>query len=303
MFYDDPSIEGMLKGLPPQVRSMYPKERVDSFPLPKGKAHQSFHADGGTEGTVFVFEYEMDDLSVVIDFLEPILWGRTLSPSEEHPEELVVHGRFLWIISFQRGDPAAEWYKERLRKKLRVPAPRERPDLIPLGMKLMDFLQKEDVDGALACIAENAAALEQWSFGQFLCGTFASAKGDDALAEKAFRKAIALHESLEDPLNPGMLWAVVDGLGTALAGQGKWEPAARAYERAIAVGNELKDPHAATKSCYHIAGVLAAMKNWDEALRALKQVLSIDKEYKEIAREDPALAEARKRPEFQELLK
>jgi L-ascorbate metabolism protein UlaG (beta-lactamase superfamily) len=43
---------------------MVPKEYVESFPLPKRKAHQSFHADGGTEGTVFVYEYETDDLSI-----------------------------------------------------------------------------------------------------------------------------------------------------------------------------------------------------------------------------------------------
>jgi len=302
IFYETPNVEGFTKILPPQLRNMQSKEFMESFPLPKRKAHQSFHADGGTEGTVFVFEYETDDLAIVVDFLEPILWGRT-GPSEEHPEELVVHGRFLWIISFQRGDPASEWYKERLRKKLRVPAPRERPDLIPLGIKLLDFLEQRDADGALKLIADNAGAVEQWSFGQFLLGQFALAKGDHTLAEKAFRRALSLHESLEDPLVPGFLWAVIDGLGAALAGQDKWEPAARAFERAIAVANERADSTAAAKSCYHIAGALAAMQEWDEALRALKQVLSVDKGYKDIARADPALAEARKRKEFQELLK
>ncbi|MFI5402037.1 MAG: TPR end-of-group domain-containing protein [Planctomycetota bacterium] len=302
-FYETPSVEGMSKILPPQLRSMLDKEYMESFPLPKRKAHQSFHADGGTEGTVFVFEYETDDLSIVIHFLEPILWGRT-GPSEEHPEELVVHGRFLWIISFQPDDPAREWYKDRLRKKLRVPAPRSRPDLEDtLGVKLMDFLEQRDADGALKFLADNAAAVESWSFGQFMLGQFALAKRDGMLAEKGFRKAIALHESLEDPLTPEFFWAVIDGLGTALAGQGKWEQAARAFERAIAVGNELKDPTASTKSCYHIAVAIAAMQQWDHALRALTQVISVDKKYKEIAREDPALAEARKRPEFQELLK
>jgi tetratricopeptide (TPR) repeat protein len=227
-----------------------------------------------------------------------------LSPSEEHPEELVVHGPFLWIISFQRCDPAAEWYKERLRKKLRVPAPRARPDLeTTLGLELMGFLEKRDAEGALKFLADNAAAVEQWSFAQFMLGQFATVKGDDALAEKGFRKAIALHESLDDPLGPEFFWAALDGLGTALMGQGKWEQAARAYERAIAAGNELKDPEGATKSCYHIACALVAMQQWDEALRALKQVISVDREFKEIAQEDPALAEARKRPEFQELLK
>ena len=78
-----------------------------SFPVPKRKEHQSFHAEGGTEGTVFVFEYETDDLSEVTSYLEPILWGRD-GPSEEHPEEILAHGRVLWILSFPYGDPAAE---------------------------------------------------------------------------------------------------------------------------------------------------------------------------------------------------
>jgi tetratricopeptide (TPR) repeat protein len=300
-FYETPTAEGMARILPAQLRSMLPKKYKESFPVPKRKECQSFLAEGGAKGTAFVFEYETDDLRIVKSFLEPVLWGQK-GPSEDHPEEIIIHGRFLWILAFPRGDPATEWYKERLRKKLRVPASRERPELEPLGVELLHALEAGDADAGLKVLAENAAAVESWSFGQFMAGQFAAAKRDHGLAEKGFRKALALHESLEDPLADAMLWAVLDGLGGALAGRGRWEEAARAFERAIAAGNELDDPWAATQSCYNIARTLAAMQNWDETLRALRQVISVDEKYKEIARSDPALAEARRRKEFQELL-
>ncbi|MCK6461390.1 MAG: tetratricopeptide repeat protein, partial [Planctomycetes bacterium] len=300
-FYETPSAEGFAKILPPQLRTMLPKEYLESFPVPKRKEFQSFVAEGGKEGTVFVFEYETDDLALVTSFLESVLWGRD-GPSEDHPEEIMAHGRVLWVISFQRGDPASEWYKERLRKKLRVPAQRVRPELDPLGAKLAEIFEQQDADAGLGFLAENAAAVERWAFGQCMLGQFAAMKDDDALAEKGFRKALALHESLEDPLDKNFVWAALDGLGVALAGQGKREEAARMFERAIAAGNNLDGPWAATRSCYNIARVLAEMQNWDEARRALAQVLSVESKFKEIARKDPAFAEARKRKEFQELL-
>jgi tetratricopeptide (TPR) repeat protein len=123
------------------------------------------------------------------------------------------------------------------------------------------------------------------------------------LAEKGFRNALALHESLADPLRAEFLWGTLDGLGEALGGQGKWPEAARMFERALAAGNELREPWAATRSCYHIACALAAMQQWDQARKALEEVFSVDEEFRKIARTDPALAEARKRKEFQELLR
>ena len=301
-FYETPTVKGIARILPPKMRAMISKEYMASFPIPKRKECQSFLAEGGAKGTGFVFEYETDDLAIVRSFLEPILWGKD-GPSEDHPEEIVIHERILWILSFPRGDPACEWYKHRLRKKLRIPAPQVRPELDPLGARLAAILEKQDADAGLRFLAENAKVAGQWAFGQCMLGQFAAMKRDHALAEKGFRKALVLHESLTDPLDRNFVWVTLDGLGVALAGQGKGEEAARMFERAIAAGNELGDPWAATRSCYNIARVLAKMKQWGEARRALEQVISIDEEYKEIARRDPDLAEARKRKDFQGLLK
>lgn len=301
-FFDTPNVEGIAKILPPELRGMISKDYMESFPVPKRKECQSFLAEGGANGTIFVFEYETADLAMVTSFLEPILWGKH-GPSEEHPEEIIARGRVLWILSFPRGDPACEWYKDRLRKRFRVPAPRVRPELDPLGARLAEIFEKQDADAGLKFLADNAPAVEQWSFGQCMLGQFAQLKGDHALADKAFRKALALHASLEDPLAGEFVWVSIDGLGCALRGQGKWEEAGRVFEKAIAAGNKLSDPWAATQSCYNIAGVLAAMQVWDQALQALKQTIAVDQEYKDLARRDPAFAEARKRPAFQELLK
>ncbi len=299
IFYETPTIEGFAKGLPPELRALH---REDSLPVPKRKQHQSFVAEGGAKGTVFVFEYETDDLRKVVHFLEPILWGRE-GPSEEHPEEIVVHGRLLWILSFPRGDAAAEWYKERLRKKFKVRASRDRPELHPLGIQVLERLETGDIDGGLRLLNENAKAIEDWAFGQCMLGQLATIKKDLALAERGFRRALALHDDVTDPLDPDFLWVVVDGLGRVLDEQGKLEPAARMFERGIDVANERGDVENATTSCYNIARTLARMKNFETAYRALKQVISVDKQYKERAKAEPAFAEARTRKEFQELLK
>ena len=300
IFYETPTIEGFAKTLPPELRGMF--HPGDSLPVPKRKQYQSFQAEGGEKGTAFVFEYETADLTKVLHFLEPILWGRE-GPSEEHPEEIVVHGRVLWILSFPRGDPAAEWYKERLRKRFKVKAPRERPELQPLATQVLDRLEAGDVEGGLRLLTENAKAIEDWALGQYMLGQLAVLKKDLALAEQAFRKALALHDNVTDPMEGDLLWLVVDNLGRLLDTQGKLEPAARMFERGIAVANDTGDVEAATTSCYHIARTLARAKNFETAYRALKQVISVDKKYKELAKAEPAFAEARTRKEFQELLK
>jgi hypothetical protein len=45
------------------------------------------------------------------------------------------------------------------------------------------------------------------------------------------------------------------------------------------------------------------MKKYPEALRALKEAIAIDPQYKDMAKTDGDFAEARKKKEFQELLK
>ena len=78
------------------------------FPKPTGKQCQSFAAEGGAPGSVFLFEYAEADLEMARTFFPSYLWGNR-GRNAEHPEEMIVRGNLVWILSFPQGDPAAEF--------------------------------------------------------------------------------------------------------------------------------------------------------------------------------------------------
>lgn len=278
-----------------------PESLKAALPQPTRKECQSFAAEGGKPGSVFLFEYAEATTGIARKALRSYLWGGR-SRSTEHPEELIISGKLVWILSFPQGDPAAEWYKARLRKKFRVPALRTRPELLPLGKKLVAALRSRDADNGLEVLEQNAEAAHDWAFAQYLLGEFAVKKRAWPKAEGGYRRAIELHETLEDPLSQGLYWAAADGLGMALLYQRKLENAvaalqkAREYSRRQGLGKE-------AKSAYNLACAHALLERWPEGLAALKDAIDGKPEYRSQARTDEDLAEARKRPEFQELLK
>ena len=303
-FYETPSVKELTAALPEELRSQIPREFFDGFPVPTRKESQSFKMDGGVAGSVFLFEYGTTDLSLVLAFLVPTLYGQK-GRGAEHPEQLIVHDRFLWILSFPRADPSAEWYKARLRAKFRVPAPRDRPELDPLGNALATAFEAQDADAGLKILKENEAAVADWSFGQCMLGQFAEMKEDWKVAEKAFRKSLELHDTLADPLMPQLAWVSVDGLGLAVHAQRKHADAIKLFQRAIADAKALgdEDKLAVAQSTYNLACAYAMAKKYPDALKALKEAIALDPEYLETARTDKDFEAARKRKEFKAQLK
>jgi len=279
--------------MPPVLKSFFPK--------PKRKKCQSFAAEKGVAGSVFLFEFAEEDLEGARAFFPSYLWGgRGRTP--QHPEELIVHGKLVWILSFPRGDPAAEWYKERLRRKYRVPALREHPEFLPILKQLSAAYNAEDADKGIQVLQENAKDTQGWGLGQYLLGEFGAKKGDWPTAERGYRRALELHGSLEDPLDEGIVWASHDGLGMALLFQRKLKEAVTVLVRAreLAPIDGLSER---AKSTYNLACAYALLKRWPDAQVALKDAIAGNPEYRAHARTDEDLVEARKRKEFQELLK
>jgi len=293
-YFETPDPEKLMGGqsLPPALKPV--------FPRPKRKKCQSFAAEKGVAGSVFLFEYAEADIDAARAFLPPYLWGDR-GRSQQHPEELIIHGNLVWILSFPRGDPAAEWYKDRLRKEFRVPARRERPEFLSIGKQLSAAYDAEDADKGIRILQENAKITQGWGLGQYLLGEFGAMKRDWPTAERGYKRALELHESLEDPLDVGIVWAVHDGIGMALLFQRKLNEAVTVLARAkeLAPIDGLLER---AKSTYNLACAYALLKRWPDARAALKDAIAGNPEYRAHARTDEDLVEARKRKEFQQLL-
>lgn len=180
-------------------------------------------------GVVYLFEYEEKaPLAGVRSFLTGLLYGEDGHRSEEHPAEMLFSGRFLFLFAYPMGDPAAEWVKARLRKEFRIPAMRFRKDLAPLLPKIFAAYRANDAEAGLKVLADHADAVADWSFGWYFRGEFGVMKKDWALAERGYSKALELSDSLVDPLEDGLVWASLDGLGLAIHVGG--DPAGREVE-------------------------------------------------------------------------
>ncbi|CAD0005839.1 MAG TPA: hypothetical protein VF465_23400 [Flavobacterium sp.] len=71
----------------------------------KSKAMQSFKSRPDT-GSIMYFEFE--HVFKGERFLQGLLWGKAGQPTDEHPEEYVVKGKFLIIWSFHPDSPVRE---------------------------------------------------------------------------------------------------------------------------------------------------------------------------------------------------
>ena len=293
-YFEAPDAEKLLGG------QTLPEEVKAAFPKPTRKQCQSFAAEGGKPGSVFLFEYAEADLKAARTFLRSYIWaGR--GRSAEHPEELITRGSLVWILSFPQADPAAEWYKARLREKFRVPALRARPELLPLGRKLVAAFRARDADRGLEILEEDAKAAHGWAFAQYFLGEFSVKKQDWPPAERGYRRAIELHEALDDPLPEGLYWAALDGLGMALLYQRKLDDALAVLTKAKELSSR-QGLRQGAKSAYNLACACALLERWPDALAALKDAIAGNPKYRTSALTDEDLGEARKRKEFEELL-
>lgn len=71
----------------------------------KSKAIQSFR-NKTDRGSIMYFEF--DHVFKGDRFLQGLLWGKDGQPTNEHPEEYVVKGKFLIIWSFRADSPIRE---------------------------------------------------------------------------------------------------------------------------------------------------------------------------------------------------
>lgn len=71
----------------------------------KSKAMQSFKSRPDS-GSIMYFEFE--HVFKGERFLQGLLWGKGGQPTDEHPEEYIVKGKFLIIWSFHSDSPVRE---------------------------------------------------------------------------------------------------------------------------------------------------------------------------------------------------
>lgn len=71
----------------------------------KSKAIQSFKSKAD-RGSIMYFEF--DHVFKGDRFLQGLLWGKAGEPTDEHPEEYAVKGKFLIIWSFKPDSPVRE---------------------------------------------------------------------------------------------------------------------------------------------------------------------------------------------------
>lgn len=274
---------------------------IRSIPSPKRKASQAFQAEGGRAGSVMWYEFDGDGAKKVAGWMKGYLWGADKGPTSRYPETVAVVGNVLIVTSFPQGDAAHEWFKERLRRKFGVHAPRWSEDLAKLVRTAMGAMNSKDFAAGLAALAANEPLVAPEAFLNFLRGELAMGKGDYALAEKGYRRALELNESRDDPLQENLVYAALDGLGGSLVLQKKAAAAIPYLERAASLGRagHLENW---TNCLYNLACAQAMLKAWDKSLAALKEAVEGNPKLREQAKSDDDLKEAVKRPEFKKLL-
>ena len=273
------------------------------LPEPKATLCQSFAQDGKTAGCLFAFEYATDVEEQTRKFVTGLLWGGD-GPSAEHPEQMVIRGPFLIVVSFPKGSKTGEWMGDRLRTRFHLPIQREHPELAELVKQAMAFYEKKDAAGGLSFLRMNASKIENFSFGQYLLGEFASRAKDWPAASEAYGRAIALHDSATDPLAGGeaTLWAAIDGESIALLYQSKWADVVPVLQRSAELAKVQASEKEAARAYFNLACAQSRLEHFDEALTALTESIRLDESFRASALKDADLAEACKRPEFKKLL-
>jgi hypothetical protein len=98
-----------------QSRLLYDDPSMYSFILGnlKEKAFQTFKFEGQT-GSVLYFIVDKET-SGSKGFIEGLLWGGS-KPTKEHPEEIIMYGNIMIIISYPYKSAATTYFKKALTK-------------------------------------------------------------------------------------------------------------------------------------------------------------------------------------------
>ncbi len=273
---------------------------LDAPPL--RKSFQSFQAERGVAGSVFLFEYD----GAVPSFIQRVAETSLRGPegAKTPADEIIVHRNLMWIVSFPEGDPAAEWFKERLRTRFGIPALRAHASAATV---LPDFWNSAVGGGDFAAAILSAdAALKNdpdWAEVHYLKAELCQQSGRGAEAEAAYRRAFELHERCVDPLPENLAWAALDGIGLSLLLQKRYGDAAAVLTQALERGKARRlELDETPQTAYALAVALANVSRWNESLKALTEAVCRDQTIIGVAQHDPGMDPARKRPEFRALL-
>jgi len=272
------------------------------IPGPVNKSGQCFQKGGKPVGSVLVFEFAADVSKDVRDYMSDLIWGPG-GRSEEHPEELLFAGRYLVIFSFPMDEPNTEWFKQQIGLRLSTPVVHDWTSLEPLMAQVVEHLLQGDGKGSLKVLRENAVKVKDYAYAQYLLGECGRSQEDWKTAIAGYSRALELHDSAADALpKDGMLWSVVNGLGTALLASGDEKKALPPLERAVTLARKGSSEQL-MQSAYNYACGLARNKRFNDCFTALKEAVDLDGKCRSMALSDPDLADAVKRPEFKKLLK
>jgi hypothetical protein len=276
----------------------------ERFSEPVNKIAQSVVFEEGKPGTIMFFEYEDTPEQSLLEFLPGFLWEGAEGPTERHPEEMASFERFVIILSFEQGNPTANWFKKRMRQRFGVRFVKRWPKLTNMFRELDQAYKAKEFEKGLNILLKNKEKIQGNSYGQWMTGKLAMALDKWDLAEKAFRQAIELDFTGEDPFSGGdvELWECVDGRGISLFKQERYPEAAAILAQAREVARFLDDKSYLALAEYNFASACVQTGRFDYAMAGLKQSIEIEPKYRETALKDPNFKMAFERKEFRELL-
>lgn len=273
---------------------------------PKAKSSQSIAAADGTSGTVFVFEYEdrVDETEGVFDAVAQELWGKPARPTKARPDDAIVLGRFLIVVSFPDGHPGAGFVKNRLRERTGVGFPRPWGDAKGLVEKFAALTAQARADEGIDLFRTNGAAVAERALALHYFAGFSAMKDDWEGASSQWAKAVAMDESGTDHLGADTtaLASALTGLGTSLRRLGKSADAVPVLQRAVAAAEKSGDDERLAQALRALAAATAESGQVDGAVPVLKRLVEMRPETKEWIKVAAPFHEALKRDDVRALV-
>lgn len=289
-FFDDPTTAGVL-------------------PAPTAKISQTLvtpgEGDEALRGCLMALEYEGDVPEDVAAMVPGLMWGPEGAPSGLHPENIIMEGPYLVILSFAVEDPTGDWLRGRLHEERGLSIPRSWGSLTPVINAAIEAMRAGDDARGLAALDARSEDISDYALAQILTGDLAMSVKDYARAEQGYARALQLHDEQIDKL-PGdevSEWIVLDGLGLALIIQDKIDAGIPVLERAVGLADALEKPEEGARSRYNLACAYAKVDRFDDAHATLARCIEVRSEYYTgLARDDTDFAVARERDDFKALL-